>query len=159
MKMLMYISSVNSRLFCPGGDELNTTISCPSAPFSYLTTDDGIVYVKGQDDPVDTFTLEGHDTTIKGVLCAEIGGENSTEPLIVGAELGLPVVDMDFMGRAFPELQVWKYYSVMLSTATHNDFPNAYHKNQTQSMYLTSTESHDKTVWHWPRDIMLFRII
>ena len=36
----------------------------------------------------------------------EVGGINSTIPLIVGARLGLPVVDADGMGRAFPELQM-----------------------------------------------------
>ena len=41
-----------------------------------------------------------------GVLCAEVGGMNSLEPLLVSAILGLPVVDGDGMGRAFPMLQV-----------------------------------------------------
>jgi uncharacterized protein len=36
----------------------------------------------------------------------EVGGINSTIPLLVGARLGLPVVDADGMGRAFPELQM-----------------------------------------------------
>jgi DUF917 family protein len=36
----------------------------------------------------------------------EIGGINSTIPLLVGARLGLPIVDGDGMGRAFPELQM-----------------------------------------------------
>ncbi len=36
----------------------------------------------------------------------EVGGINSTIPLMVGARLGLPVVDADGMGRAFPELQM-----------------------------------------------------
>lgn len=36
----------------------------------------------------------------------EIGGINSTIPLLVGARLGLPIVDADGMGRAFPELQM-----------------------------------------------------
>lgn len=36
----------------------------------------------------------------------EVGGINSTIPLVVGARLGLPVVDADGMGRAFPELQM-----------------------------------------------------
>ncbi|WP_437299662.1 DUF917 domain-containing protein [Sorangium sp. So ce426] len=35
---------------------------------------------------------------------AEAGGMNSTVPLIVGAQLGLPVVDADGMGRAFPNM-------------------------------------------------------
>ncbi len=36
----------------------------------------------------------------------EIGGINSTIPLVVGASLNLPVIDADGMGRAFPELQM-----------------------------------------------------
>ena len=36
----------------------------------------------------------------------EVGGINSTMPLVVGAYAGLPVVDADGMGRAFPELQM-----------------------------------------------------
>ena len=41
------------------------------------------------------------------MACAEIGGANSVEPLVTGAELGLPIVDADGMGRAFPELQMF----------------------------------------------------
>lgn len=37
----------------------------------------------------------------------EAGGFNSIEPLLVGAKMGLPVLDMDGMGRAFPELQMY----------------------------------------------------
>ncbi|PWR04129.1 DUF917 domain-containing protein [Meridianimarinicoccus roseus] len=36
----------------------------------------------------------------------EVGGINSTIPLFVGARLGLPVIDADGQGRAFPELQM-----------------------------------------------------
>lgn len=36
----------------------------------------------------------------------EVGGINSTIPLFVGAKLGLPVIDADGQGRAFPELQM-----------------------------------------------------
>ena len=39
-------------------------------------------------------------------MTVETGGMNTIEPLILGAELGIPVVDADGMGRAFPELQV-----------------------------------------------------
>jgi len=35
----------------------------------------------------------------------EAGGVNSTIPMVVGGNLGIPVVDADGMGRAFPELQ------------------------------------------------------
>lgn len=40
------------------------------------------------------------------VVPAEAGGINCTLPLVVGALMGLPVVDCDGMGRAFPELQM-----------------------------------------------------
>ena len=43
---------------------------------------------------------------VAALMSAEIGGLNCMEPLVLGAELGIPVVDADGMGRAFPELQV-----------------------------------------------------
>ncbi|WIA30432.1 hypothetical protein OEZ86_000516 [Tetradesmus obliquus] len=43
---------------------------------------------------------------LTALLCAEVGGGNALEPLAVDMELGLPVVDADLMGRAFPELQM-----------------------------------------------------
>jgi DUF917 family protein len=36
----------------------------------------------------------------------EAGGLNSTTPFVVAAQLGLPLVDADGMGRAFPEIQM-----------------------------------------------------
>lgn len=43
------------------------------------------------------------------VACEEIGGQNSMEPLVTAAYAGLPVVDGDGMGRAFPEMQMTTY--------------------------------------------------
>ena len=40
------------------------------------------------------------------VIPGEIGGGNSTIPMVVSALSGLPVIDADGMGRAFPELQM-----------------------------------------------------
>lgn len=40
------------------------------------------------------------------VACIEAGGVNSTVPIVAAAQLGLPLVDGDGMGRAFPELQM-----------------------------------------------------
>src|SRR3954454_2251748 len=40
------------------------------------------------------------------LACIEAGGVNSTVPVIAAAQLGLPLVDGDGMGRAFPELQM-----------------------------------------------------
>ncbi|MEO4041769.1 DUF917 domain-containing protein [Hoeflea sp. CAU 1731] len=46
---------------------------------------------------------------IDAIACEEIGGQNSMEPLIIAALAGLPVVDCDGMGRAFPEMQMTTY--------------------------------------------------
>lgn len=43
---------------------------------------------------------------IDAVLPIEIGGSNGLAPFIAAAELGIPVVDCDGMGRAFPESQM-----------------------------------------------------
>ena len=40
------------------------------------------------------------------VAIAEIGGANSMQPLIAGLQAGIPTVDSDSMGRAFPEIQM-----------------------------------------------------
>lgn len=51
--------------------------------------------------------LERHvGSTFTHIVPGEIGGSNSTRPLIAGAQTGLPVIDGDGMGRAFPELQM-----------------------------------------------------
>ena len=40
----------------------------------------------------------------RALMAAEIGGANAMEPMIAAAMAGLPVVDCDTMGRAFPEM-------------------------------------------------------
>ncbi|MHB8576118.1 MAG: DUF917 domain-containing protein, partial [Dehalococcoidia bacterium] len=47
---------------------------------------------------------------ITHIVPVEIGGSNSALPLVVGAQSGLPVVDVDGMGRAFPELQMTSFF-------------------------------------------------
>lgn len=44
------------------------------------------------------------------LMSNEIGGGNSIEPMITASLTGLPVVDDDGMGRAFPELQMKTYF-------------------------------------------------
>lgn len=44
------------------------------------------------------------------LISGEIGGANSMEPMITAAQAGLPVVDGDGMGRAFPELQMCTFF-------------------------------------------------
>jgi uncharacterized protein len=75
----------------------------------------------------------------RAVMSLEIGGGNAIQPFMAAALLGLPVVDGDTMGRAFPEAQ-------MTSFAIH-DLP----------MYpLTLTDVRDNAVivaraasWKW----------
>ena len=43
------------------------------------------------------------------VMSVEIGGGNAFQPLLVAAMTGLPVVDADAMGRAFPEAQMTSF--------------------------------------------------
>ncbi len=40
---------------------------------------------------------------ISALVAVELGGLNTIEPLVFGAELGIPVVDGDYAGRAVPE--------------------------------------------------------
>ena len=42
----------------------------------------------------------------RAVMPLEIGGGNGIQPLMAAAHLGLPVVDADTMGRAYPEAQM-----------------------------------------------------
>lgn len=53
----------------------------------------------------------------------EIGGTNSTRPLVQAAYSGLPVINADAMGRAFPELQMCTFsiYGVPSTPAAISD--------------------------------------
>ncbi|PWJ56151.1 hypothetical protein SAMN06264364_101126 [Quadrisphaera granulorum] len=52
-------------------------------------------------------TLEAHlGRTAQATMPIECGGLNSMIPLLVAARAGLPIIDADGMGRAFPELQM-----------------------------------------------------
>ena len=44
------------------------------------------------------------------LISNEIGGSNSVEPIIPAAMAGLPIVDADGMGRAFPEFQMKTFF-------------------------------------------------
>lgn len=45
----------------------------------------------------------------RAVMAVEIGGGNGMQPLLVAAIMGIPVVDADAMGRAFPEAQMTSF--------------------------------------------------
>ena len=62
---------------------------------------------RGDEWTVALRALEAHTGRRVGYLVpGEIGGANSTRPLVCAVQTGLPVVDADGMGRAFPELQM-----------------------------------------------------
>ena len=45
----------------------------------------------------------------RAIMSLEIGGGNAIQPFMAAALLGLPVVDADCMGRAFPEAQMTSF--------------------------------------------------
>ena len=47
-----------------------------------------------------------HGYKVDALISSEIGGGNALEPIITAAAAGLPIVDGDGMGRAFPEMQM-----------------------------------------------------
>ena len=53
---------------------------------------------------------------VDALISSEIGGANSMEPMLTAAQAGIPVVDGDGMGRAFPEMQMctWSIYGLSL---------------------------------------------
>lgn len=62
---------------------------------------------RGDEPLIALRALEQYTGQTAGYLVPwEIGGTNSTRPLVQSAYSGLPVVDADSMGRAFPELQM-----------------------------------------------------
>lgn len=55
--------------------------------------------------------MERHlNTKIKALCPIECGGMNSMIPFVVAARMGVPVIDGDGMGRAFPELQMETFH-------------------------------------------------
>eukprot|EP00884_Botryococcus_braunii_P006537 jgi/Botrbrau1/15885/Bobra.40_1s0068.1 len=50
--------------------------------------------------------LDPQGRELWGVFPGEVGGGNGLEALVVAMQMDLPVVDIDMMGRAFPELQM-----------------------------------------------------
>lgn len=92
------------------------TISALKAASGVLLTDkalkereagDGTREVECAQDLMSVKNERQSNNKLVALVCAEIGGANSVEPLVAGAEVGLPIVDADGMGRAFPELQMF----------------------------------------------------
>jgi hypothetical protein len=53
---------------------------------------------------------ETMNVRVSALISAEVGGSNSIEPILTAIYAGLPVVDVDGMGRAFPEVQMSTFF-------------------------------------------------
>jgi uncharacterized protein len=53
---------------------------------------------------------EAAGVRVSAIISAEIGGSNSIEPVLAAAHAGVPVLDGDGMGRAFPEIQMSTFF-------------------------------------------------
>lgn len=85
----------------------------------------GIEKVRRGDEPLVALrALEAHTGQQAGYLISgEIGGSNGLWPMVIAAQTGLPVIDGDGMGRAFPELQqnTFSIYGVRCTPAAIAD--------------------------------------
>lgn len=110
-----YLGKLIARKFLEDGGQI-MVVSIDEVPDDAL-----ICTVGGMGSPTVTFerllranealnamrALERHlGRKITHVVPSEIGGSNSTIPMVVAVQAGIPVIDADGMGRAFPELQM-----------------------------------------------------
>ena len=71
----------------------------------------GIEKIRGKQSYDALRALENHlGIKATALISNEIGGSNSLEPLIPAAISGLPVIDADGMGRAFPEFHMKTFF-------------------------------------------------
>jgi len=114
-----------------GGDPYIGTLLCREAierfgpvellPLPALKDDDAVFVAAAIGAPTVSIekllTLDDADCTVRAlerrigreataIIALEIGGENATLPIAVAALRGVPLVDADGMGRAFPSLQM-----------------------------------------------------
>lgn len=83
-------------------DALYIQVACMGAPSVMMEK-----FPRGDEFQKAIRALEKHlGKQVKGTFPIEAGGVNSMIPLVLAAQTGLPVVDCDSMGRAFPELQM-----------------------------------------------------
>lgn len=127
-----YIGKLNTRLLLEEGRTI-TMVSPDDVPDDALVTSVGqmgapVVSVerirRGDECLVALRALEKHiGKSFTHVVPGEIGGSNSMVPLIVSALTGLPTIDGDGMGRAFPELQMdtFSIYGIPATPATIAD--------------------------------------
>jgi DUF917 family protein len=71
----------------------------------------GVEKVRGTESHRAVQAIERHTgQRATALISGEIGGSNSLEPVIPASLAGLPMVDGDGMGRAFPELQMTTFF-------------------------------------------------
>ena len=110
-----YVGKVHARKLLAEGRTINVA-SLDEVPDDALVTSVGFMgapvvgferIMSGQEQ---IFALRALEQRIgqrfTHVIPSEIGGSNSVAPMTVAAMTGLPVIDGDGMGRAFPELQM-----------------------------------------------------
>ncbi|HZW55417.1 MAG TPA: DUF917 domain-containing protein [Nitrososphaerales archaeon] len=56
------------------------------------------------------FLCEKMGLKATAVSAVEVGGSNSMVPMVAAASLGIPMIDADSMGRAFPETQMTSFH-------------------------------------------------
>ncbi|MCW5745540.1 MAG: DUF917 domain-containing protein [Alphaproteobacteria bacterium] len=110
-----YLSLLNMRQLYRDGRRVQLM------PASDLADDDTVGVVASMGAPLvglerltDSLTITRAVTLIQshvgrrfaGLMGMEIGGGNGVRPLMAAAHLGLPVIDSDTMGRAYPEAQM-----------------------------------------------------
>jgi DUF917 family protein len=110
-----YIGKVHAKQLLAAGHTLSI-VSPDDVPDDALVTSVGFMgapvvsveRIKRGDEPLLALrALEKHiGRQFDYLIPGEIGGANSTTPMVIGALSGLPVIDGDGMGRAFPELQM-----------------------------------------------------
>ena len=72
-----------------------------------IQEDDGLIWIEDYKQTEAKLPTEMAGRRVAAVMSAEIGGMNCLEPLVVAADLNLPVLDADGMGRAFPQVQMF----------------------------------------------------
>jgi len=72
----------------------------------------GIEKFGGEEEPslVVKYLAEEIGREATAVCAVEVGGSNSMIPMVAAAQLGIPMVDADSMGRAFPETQMSSFH-------------------------------------------------
>ncbi len=73
------------------------------------------------------------------VMALEIGGGNGLQPMLISALTGIPVVDADTMGRAYPEAQM-----TSVAVAELKCYPFAMSDIRDNEIIIPRAES-----WHW----------